>query len=200
VVGTPHEDIRTKSDAGRAIVIIASDDEGGGFASPTTSFALDEGSAANANDRFGAAVALQDFGQDTLGLDIAVGVPGRAVNNRANAGRVMLWQTTNGNVPISATKSINQDTSKIGDVAEVGDQFGSTLWAAHLDAYNGADLIVGVPMEDLGSTTNAGLIHFIYSPYQGLLTGAGSKAYRQGVNGVPGDPKVNEVFGSSFVL
>ena len=37
VVGAPHEDIGTKSDAGRAIVVIASDEEGGGFASPTSS-------------------------------------------------------------------------------------------------------------------------------------------------------------------
>ena len=112
----------------------------------------------------------------------------------------MLWQTANGNVPISATKSITQDTSKIGDVAEAGDQFGSTLWAAYLNGSNGADLIVGVPMEDVGSLANAGLIHFVYGQYQGLLTGAGSKVYRQGVNGVPGDPKANEAFGSSFVL
>jgi hypothetical protein len=200
VIGTPHEDMGSLADAGRAIVVIASAEEGGGFASPTTSFALDEGGAAKANDRFGAAVAIADFGQDTVGSDIAVGVPGRAVNSRASAGRVMVWQTQNGNVPISATKSITQDTSKIGDVAEAGDQFGSTLLGRHLDARNGVDLIVGVPMEDLGSLRNAGLIHFVYSPYQGLLSGAGSKIYRQGVNGVPGEPKANEVFGSSLVL
>jgi hypothetical protein len=200
VVGTPGEDVGALADAGRAIVILASTDEGGGFASPADSFALDEGTAAKANDRFGASVAIHDFGQETVGMDIAVGVPGRAVNGHAAAGRVMIWQTQNGQVPAAATKSITQDTAKIGDVAETGDQFGSTLWAAHLNASNGADLIIGAPMEDIGSLSNAGLIHFVYGQYQGLLSGGGSKIYRQGTNGVPGDPKANEVFGSSFVL
>ncbi|HUR34032.1 MAG TPA: FG-GAP repeat protein [Vicinamibacterales bacterium] len=200
VIGVPHEDIGSKADAGRVIVVLSSTDSGGGFASPAGSYALDEGTAASAGDRFGASVGAADFGGTSAGTDLAVGVPGRTVSGKARAGRVMVWRSQNNILPAAAFKTFTQDTANIGDIVEMGDEFGSTLHAAHLDAYVGADVIVGVPNEDIGSSTNAGLVHFIYSLSDGFLTGTRSKVYRQGVGGIPGQPKSNEQFGTSLAL
>ena len=66
--------------------------------------------------------------------------------------------------------------------------------AYDVNADNRADAIVGVPGEDLGSTSNAGMFHLLYGAASGV-SGSGSKVYHQSTAGVPGVPEAGDQFG-----
>lgn len=86
---------------------------------------------------------------------------------------------------------INQDTAGIPGTAEAGDDFGAAVVAS------GSTLVVGVPGEDIGTTTNAGNIV--------TLTYAGGQAFSgkgigQNTTSVPGTASKNDRFGAALSM
>jgi FG-GAP repeat protein len=82
---------------------------------------------------------------------LGVGMPGYPVNGRAAAGAVVGYPIPGGILgqPVAAT----QDTPGVAGGAEAGDRFGSVLSGG-----TSYDLLVGVPLEDVGGLADAGTV------------------------------------------
>lgn len=132
VVGVPSEDIRSRRDAGAVARLsfttsgaVKGNDmrwQGGGL--PGTS---------RAGDRLGAAV-----------LGPHIGIPGKDVRGRVDAGAILLWDSEAGKYRV-----ITQRTRGIPGTPEKGDRFGAAL---------AGFLQVGAPGEDIGRTVDAGSV------------------------------------------
>jgi hypothetical protein len=110
--------------------------------------------SSSAGDRFGASVAVGNLGRGKA-ADIAVGIPGEAVSGRAGAGAVAVLYggfTSFG----AADEWWHQASPGVPDAPESGDAFGSAVSIAQLGAGSPSDLAIGVPLEDVASTIDAG--------------------------------------------
>jgi hypothetical protein len=215
-VGTPQEDVvggttfNFVQDGGFVAV----------FANATTLHGiytqLPLGLNPQAFDRFGAALAAADFNSDGAD-DLAIGTPGDVVGGIAGGSVTVLYGILNLGLPRPATvglpqingtaRTFTQATTDVGDSPDAGDQFGLTLSASNVGRTTHADLIVGVPDEDIlvslgGDLTgiqtelraNAGLLHVLYGSPSGL-SGTGSQVVSQNSSGVPDSVEANDRFG-----
>ncbi len=128
-----------------------------------------------AGDRFGYSLTWGDFGKSAQ-ADLAIGVPGESVTVSTSVGPVTVSSAGGVNVLYGAAggpttegdQFFTQNTSSVPDSAEPFDGFGTTLTAADFGRSPQADLVVGVPGEDLpnaaGTTTvsNAGAVNILY--------------------------------------
>ena len=111
-----------------------------------------------------------DFNGDGFD-DLAIGVPGETLGSISSAGAVeVIYGSSSG---LSATLAHadqfwTQDSTNIDNQAETGDMFGRSLVIGDFNADGFDDLVVGVPVEDLGSSINAGAVHVIYGSSSGL--------------------------------
>lgn len=150
--------------------------------------------SSQSGDKFGAALAAADFNGDGY-TDVAVGVPGDDIG-AADAGRVHVFRGTRGG--LVPWQSIEQ--SDFGGEDERGDGFGTTLAAGDIDADGAADLLVGVPREDV---TVAG-VTYVDSGAAVLLRGSASgftllRTFTQASSGA-GDEHDNDLFGSAVAI
>jgi hypothetical protein len=180
-VGAPYEDVGEVNSAGAVNVVY-------GSASGLTrngNQLLHQGllaGAAEANDRFGSALATGDFNGDGR-TDLAIGVPSKNVRGYAEVGAVsVVYGSANG---LKTTGDQLWDQSQLSGALEVGDRFGSTLAAADFNGDGRTDLAVGV-QEDLGITgppgataEAAGAVNVIYGSATGL-SAAGNQFWHQG--------------------
>ena len=171
-------------------------------------------------DRFGGALAAADFNGDGAD-DLAIGTPGDVVNGVAGAGSVtVLFGILNIGLPRPATfnlpqingtgRTFTQLTADIGDNPETSDQFGLTLSAGDVGRTGHADLVIGVPEEDvvvslggdlsgitLENRANAGAVHVLYGATT-ILSGAGSHFVTQNSASVPDSVEASDRFGSAL--
>ncbi len=149
-----------------------------------------------ADDEFGAALAAGDFDGDGR-ADLAVGVPYESVGSTANAGVVHVLYGGPGGLSASGNQLWHQDVPEIDGAVETGDQFG---WALAVGDFNGDgrdDLAVGVPYENVGSTTDAGVVHVLYGG-PGGLSASGNQLWRQGAGGVLEAAEADDFFGRAL--
>lgn len=107
-----------------------------------------------AGDRYGASLASADFNNDGR-ADLAVGIPGEG-----GVGRVVVYLGAAGNTSIvSYHKSLDQ--TGLG-ANEVGDRFGYSLAGGDFDHDGYADLAVGTPGENWGTTAPSAGAVFLY--------------------------------------
>jgi hypothetical protein len=126
-----------------------------------------------------------DFNGDGL-MDAAVGDPGQSVNGAGQAGVIHIRSgATPGQVGDGADATLTQ--ADIGDTPEAGDRFGSVMKIGYLDGDTCADLVIGVPQEDVGTVVDAGVVHVVFGAVEGLGKGIPSLMLRQGVGGMPVD-------------
>jgi FG-GAP repeat len=125
-----------------------------------------------------------DFNGDGF-PDVAVADPTATVDGSAGAGRVVVSYGTGEDVPGGGgTAVISQDTADVGGAAEPDDHFGAALSVADLDCDSYADLVVGVPGEDAGGDSNAGLVQVIWGAADGLGVGRASRTVDQSTFGL----------------
>jgi hypothetical protein len=122
---------------------------------------------AEANDGFGHPVARGDFNNDNF-EDLAVGVPTEDIGSVVDAGAVQVIYGTSGGLASANRQFWSQNSANVEEVAEAGDLFGSSLAAGDFNGDGFDDLAIGVPEENLGSVSNAGLVNVIYGSSTGL--------------------------------
>ena len=127
------------------------------------------GQTANNYDSYGEALAVGDF--DNNGYDdLAIGIPGETVNGKSDAGAVRILYGSSSRLTSTGTDFLHQDVSGVNGVVESGDQFGFALTTGDFDGDGYDDLVVGNPFEDIGSTSNAGMINVLYGASGGITT------------------------------
>jgi hypothetical protein len=201
-IGVPFEDVGARANAGTVLLFLMKSDGSGIDATTATQLSLDTVGVPGdpvAGDRFGSDVTVGDLGGSGLFRDIAVGVPGRDLPNKTDAGAVaVIYRSQNAiGDPTTPHQLWTQDSTGVSDVAETGDRFGEALFAG---AFNGElrfDLAIGVPFEDLGPSTNAGIVHLLYGAAAGLST-TGQQVWYQDRTGVADTVQTGDRFGSSL--
>jgi FG-GAP repeat len=175
-VGTPREDVGATVDAGAVNVLFGSP------AGLTTSQTLLQDNP-EAGDRFGAAltVGFVDVGE----VDLVVGAPGEDVGAIVDAGVANLFSDTAGVLPSVSGPALLQDNP------EAGDRFGAALTAGRFDVDGFDDLVVGVPGEDVGATTDAGAVNF-FANTASALPGVSGPALLQD------NPEAGDQFGAAL--
>jgi hypothetical protein len=147
-----------------------------------------------AADAFGFALAAGDVDGD--GYDeLAVGIPGKAVNRRPAAGMVSLIFGSKAGLTDRDTL-VHQNRAGIKGKSGEGDRFGWSLTVADFDGDGYGDLAVGVP-DDLDGLFAAGAVNLIYGDGSGLTTR--NDRWRQGLRGVRAEAEPLDSFGETLL-
>ncbi len=162
-VGVPFEDLGSKTDAGAVTVIYG------------RSHGLDEdddeywhqgrSGIKGSNERydwFGRSLVVGNFDDDRED-DLAIGIPGEDLDGgKADAGMVDVLYGTRGGLSSNRDDRWKQGRGSIKDKPEDGDHFGAALSMGDFDGDGAADLVIGVPFENVNGQPFAGLVHVIY--------------------------------------
>lgn len=149
-------------------------------------------------DGFGASLAFGRLDGDATD-DLLVGVPYADINSHKGAGSVTVLLgsrtglTTNG----AGGSRFSQDTRGIAGTAERGDWFDKTVSIVQLSRTGPGAAVIGVPLEDLGSTVNPGQIHQLAPGGSGPKT-TGTRTINADRAGVQGVAKRFDHFGDSL--
>lgn len=202
-VGVPGEDFGTATDAGAVHIFRGGRSSvEGELVDPVNDLFLNQltlGENRESDDRFGRALAAGRFNND-FRADLAIGSPGEDVNSIVDAGMVSVVYGADEGVSAASAQHWHQNVANIPDTAEAGDEFGRALSAWNYGKTAHADLAIGVPFEDLLSTTtdtqqvDAGAVVVIYGSTTGL-TGAGSEFWHQDRGGISGAASAGDRFG-----
>jgi hypothetical protein len=171
-VGVPGEDVAANVDAGAVDVLYGSP---GGVRTLSVQFLHEDGvdveGFAEANDRFGTALAAGDFDGDGF-CDLAVGVPGEDVGTLVDAGAVHVLYGSAAGLGAADDQIWDQNRAEgrvaVEGAAEPGDGFGGALAAGDFNGDGFADLAIGVPDEDVGVRVDAGAVNVLYGTGAGL--------------------------------
>ncbi|MGD8244337.1 MAG: hypothetical protein PVI63_04005, partial [Anaerolineae bacterium] len=171
-VGVPGEDTSGVSGAGVVQVFYSSK----GRLSSAGDQIWSQGSsgvegALEVSDGFGYALAAGNFDGDTYD-DLAVGVPREDKGDDIDTGAVNVLYGSSSGLTAMGNQIFDQDDFAFG-TAEPGDLFGSALAVGYFDADAYADLAIGVPFEDWGTTVNTGALNVLYGTSSGLSESGG---------------------------
>jgi hypothetical protein len=147
------------------------------------------GSAPEAGDHFGGALAAGDFNRDGF-ADLATGAPFEDVSRIVDAGAVSVQYGS----AVGLTINGGQIFTQIGSAAEAGDHFGGELAAGDFNRDGFADLATGAPAEDVFSVVNAGAVSVQY----GGLSRTGPQIFTQNSPGVTSAAERGDLFGGAL--
>ena len=162
-VGAPGERVGSVGFAGAVNVLYGSEDG-------LTGGPLFVQSNPESSDGFGGSLATVDFNGDGF-FDLAVGVPGENVGAVVDAGAVTVLFGSAGGITTAGSQTLFQGGGAAG-TAETGDNFGFSVATGILAGNDVADLVVGVPGEDVGSVQDAGAVNLLSGTAGGLVNGS----------------------------
>lgn len=154
------------------------------------------GGGPEAGDRFGEALASGDFDRDGHD-DLAIGVPGEAIGNVAQAGAVQVLYGSDQGLSADGDDFWNPGGAGIPNAAEAGDQFGFSLAVGDFDGDTTDDLAIGIPFEDIGSLSNAGAVNLLFGEVTVGLVTDGAQAINRDTPGLIGSAGASQWFGYS---
>jgi hypothetical protein len=182
-VGAPGEAVGSTPAAGAVSVLFGS---AAGLTTTGGRLFTQVGSAAEAGDSFGAALAAGDFNHDGFD-DLAAGAPGESVGSRGSAGAVSVLPGSAAGLTTAGGRLFTQ----VGGAVEADDSFGASLASGDFNHDSFADLAAGAPGEAVGSAGSAGAVSVLPGSAAGLTTAAGGRLFTQ----VGGNPEVGDQFG-----
>jgi FG-GAP repeat len=190
IAGVPKRDVGGTQDAG-AVFIFNSHSNGPSPTDITTLSLATAGIAGDpaASDWFGAALATGLFDTGTT-RDLAVGIPNRDARTRVNSGVVMVLY--NG----SQESFLSQRNAGVASDPEDHDHLGSVLAGGNWGNGGRTDLAIGVPDEDVGTKSDAGVVNVLYGSATGL-NGTNSQLWSQNTTGIQGNPELSDHFGAA---
>ena len=191
-IGLPGEDLGSTSNAGMVVVLYGS---ASGLILTGESYSQTGPipGAAEPGDQFGTALATGDFDGD--GYDeLVVSTPFEDLGSTTDAGTVTVIPGSSSGLIDGNSYSLSQ-SGPVPGAAEAGDKFGLALAIGDIDGDSFDDLAVGVPGEDLGSTSNAGLVSVLYGSGTGLIIGG--ETFSQS-GSYPGSPEPGDEFGAAL--
>ena len=196
VVGAPDED--TSDGADGSVTVIEGSPDG---LTATDSQRWDQDVAGvpgvgEANDQFGAALAVGDFDGDSAD-DLAIGVPGKDVGQGIDEGRVIVLRGSATGLTATGVRAWTQDSPGIPGRAGIGDQLGTALTALDFGRSGRPDLAVGVPGQGVDGHRWAGMVNVLYGSSTGLV-GTNAQGWSQASPGIKGVPGNYELFGASL--
>jgi hypothetical protein len=203
-LGVPREDVNDVSNPG-AVAILHGGAGGLQATTPADQFWHQDSDSvrdvAEQGDLLGSALAAGDFDGDGFD-DLAAGVPGELVNGFDGAGAAtVLYGGSGGLQAITPNDQIwNQNRPNVDQDAEAGDGFGTSLAAADFDPGQPgqADLVTGVPDEEIDGVVHAGTVHVLYSTAGGLQAAdPADQLWNQASAGITGEPELDDAFGAS---
>jgi hypothetical protein len=180
-MGCPGEDLGSSTDFGAVNIIYGS--PSGLTATGSQFFGFTDISSSDISfaDKCGSALVAGDFNRDGF-ADLAMGCPGREVGVTAegggvfDAGRVIVLYGSRSGLTTTGRQSFTQATSGVPDTAEANDNCGAALAAGDFNRDGFADLAMGCPGEDLGSSADFGGVNILYGSAAGL-TATGSQFF-----------------------
>ncbi|MER5306775.1 S8 family serine peptidase [Streptomyces sp. NPDC002773] len=188
VVGDPKATVGGDADAGVVRVIYGG---GKGTAELHQDLPAVPGDA-EPGDSFGENLATFDHDEDGCS-DLVVGIPSEDVGAEADAGAVHVFYGAAGG--LSTGKAALNLVQGTGDGAikssapEAGDRFGHAVAAGHT-SQGQPYLVIGVPGEEVGTVTDAGIAYY--------LRGTTNVATDQNKPGMDGDSEAGDRFGTTI--
>ena len=204
VVGDPDATVNGQRQAGAVVVLFGDADcrIGEGPRRVLTQRSAGIPGTAEAGDRFGWSVAVDDLDDDGQG-DLVVGSPGEDVDSAADSGSVMVITFAAGPAPgVAVSARTFSELFLTRGLPRAGDQLGYAVATAD-DARDdsGAIVAAGAPGRDVDGAEDAGAV-LTFGYDHGWHRGF---AFRQGATGfgdhpVPGTPEAGDRFGASVLM
>lgn len=130
--------------------------------------------AAQANDRFGWALATGRF-RGTGYFELAIGAPGDSPTTPAGSGAVLVLRGNSGGLTTLSHQYWYQDASGVPGAGASGDEFGFALAAGDLNLDGYDELAIGVPGDPVAGQPQAGAVNLLFGSSGGLsLAGYGT--------------------------
>lgn len=195
-VGVPGEDLGRTRDAGAVQVLY-------GSASGVTDRdqIWHQGrkgvkGAPEKGDSFGKPLTSADFDGDGF-ADLAIGIPSEGIGGKARVGAVQVLYGSRSGLRAAGDQIWHQGKSGVPGNNEAGDNFGRALVSGDFDSDGFPDLAIGVPGENVGSVSDAGVVVVLRGSGSGL-TSRGAQMLKQGRGGLPSKPGRHEEFGATL--
>lgn len=149
---------------------------------------------AEIGDFFGSHLAVGDFDADGYG-DLAVGAYAEDVGAVIDAGAVNVLYGSEAGLTAAGTQLWTQDTPRIPNFAEEGDEFSAGLGAGDFNGDGFADLAIGARGERFGAAMIAGAVHVLLGSPEGLMAGR-NQLWSQDSDGIEDAAEPSDRFGA----
>ncbi len=196
IAGAPHEDIGRQRDVGLVVVLYGTSSGVGRRDATLTQASPRVPGRAEANDRFGTAVAVGDFDRDGYD-DAVVGTGGEDSGNRTDAGGFTVLYGSRSGLQGQRSATYTAATAGVLGSTERHAALGSSVAVGDFNRDGYDDIAVGAPGAGQGSAAGSGAVHVLYGSDRGITRSADQRLH-QGAADVPGSRAVDDGFGAAL--